>query len=171
MHSVADVCAMAMRYGSAYALYRVSSSYIFWQSCMWITQWNKCSASYVSCQRDTARICCCRAQFAAVRRAAAPGEWWDGETDRRTDRRTPDSFIDPAPRTYMSSVNKTSMCRLYSSKMPVLLHLVIYSRKVIIFTLCIQVAMTARTVRRYFLCVIYFCIFLCINCFTLCLFY
>jgi len=30
------------------------------------------SASYVGCQRDTARRIYCRAQFAAVRRAAAP---------------------------------------------------------------------------------------------------
>ena len=31
-----------------------------------------CSASYVSCRHDSARMCCCRAQFAAERRAAAP---------------------------------------------------------------------------------------------------
>ena len=74
-----------------------------------------CSASYVSCQRDTARICCCRAQFAAVRRAAAPGEWWDGETDRRTDRRTPDSFIDPAPRSlHIWAVSIKHKCVVYT---------------------------------------------------------
>ena len=86
-----------------------------------------CSASYVGCQRDAARICCwapCCGAVAAEYRAAAPlllsaSACYQstspsrralsskpvarcccrsmGQTDGRTDRRTLDRFIDPAP--------------------------------------------------------------------------
>ena len=74
-----------------------------------------CSASYVSCQRGTARICCCapccwapdsNLSTSPARRAlnsksasAACGGRMMGRTDGRTDRQTPDRCIDPVPYT------------------------------------------------------------------------
>jgi len=71
-----------------------------------------CSASYVSCQRDTARICCCapccrRAVQQSIDISSPPGATAVrrccvrsmGQTDGRTYGRTLNRFIDSAPHT------------------------------------------------------------------------
>jgi len=50
---------------------------------------NLCSASYVSCQHDTARICC---------RAPAPDvDQWDRQTNEQRNKQMLDCFTGPVP--------------------------------------------------------------------------
>jgi len=82
-----------------------------------IANTSPCSASYVSCKRDTARICCwapccgpccgaaaigqylppARRSAANSPHVAAAVAWWDRQTDRQTDGRTHDRFLDSSP--------------------------------------------------------------------------
>jgi len=96
-----------------------------------------CSASYVSCQRGTARICCCAPWCGAAvvdRRAesfdisCSPGpkqqtrsnavrraNGTDRRANRHTDGRTPYRYIDPAPRALRAVPITGRSCRSYNS--------------------------------------------------------
>ena len=67
------------------------------------------------CHQGAARICCwapcCSVRHSAANppHAAAEVEWWN---DRRTDGRTPDRYIDPAPHTMWAVPITAVICKL-----------------------------------------------------------